>query len=110
MTQHHVDLPHAKSLQEAGWDKKTERVFSYCPDLGYQSDWYMFAADNPDPHPLIWQPNVMELLDVVTYDDLQLYRWFGPATHEYFPEWLYHTIKDPNTLADVWVWGKEGKK
>jgi hypothetical protein len=109
MTQHHVDLEHAKLLKEAGWDTKTEQVYIILENGAYVEDYFMFAVDCDKP--LLWRPNLGELLDEISWDALNKYFneviWSKRSVN--FDRWLDQTMRDPNALAVVWLWARKEK-
>jgi hypothetical protein len=112
MTQHHVNQPHAQALKKAGWEKETDR--RYYQDIN-KKDWHNCRSNFPPPSSLTtgeWlpAPNLSELLDEITLNNLKTYWWAvdeKSEQHKNFEEWLYNTMKDPNALADIWLWVKK---
>ena len=106
MNQHHVDLEHAKLLKESGWDKPTELIWAIVNWRGLIPEWGiepMATATSARWYPA---PNLSELLDEIPFTNLLNYYAVIITLWDYFPEWLYETMKDPNALVDVWLWVK----
>ncbi len=109
----HVDLPHAKLLKEAGWEKKTEQVYIILENDSYVEDYFMFAVDCE--RSLLWRPNLSELLGEITFTNFWTYFSDAQGDKEVrfwyeFAYWQDQTMRDPNALADVWLWVRKEKK
>ena len=102
-----VDLEHAQLLKEAGWKGETERTHFLVRIVPVR---YELRETNRclDSQLLDYPaPNISELLDHVEFEHLKTYWWSvdersGPF--EKFENWQYRTMKNPNTLARIWVW------
>lgn len=101
----HVSRKMAERLRGAGWKEPTHFIFldSILSCVGREST---FGVER------LPAPSIGELLDVVSYRDLEAYYHANvePRFGDEFPEWIYETCKRPNALAEVWLWAQTQKK